>query len=257
MTRHLALHAAIVSMLLTAPIPAVAAPEEPPAVAPADPADELAKAKARIAELEAEVARLKSQLATGASPTPASAPAATPPADADPYASPTTIRRALESDYTSSLAERLPPPGDAAAAAIFRRELERWVAAANRSHRQAVRWHGRLVRTQPQGERLLVTLAPVDPVSGESLGEEFTATLEPRLARRLSNSVRSNAEGEAWTLLGTFIPEIRANPDRMERGVFDNPPLLGPGAEFRWRVDVESLVPARREKPAEPAAPAP
>ena len=173
---------------------------------------------------------------------------------ADPFESPTAIRRGLEGDYTRSLAVRLPATGDQAATAIFRRELERWVAGANRSYRHPVRWYGRLVRTQPQGERLAVTLAPVDPVSGDPLGEEFTVTLEPRIARRLSNPARPTA-GDPWVLAGTFVPEIRANPDRMDRGIFDNPPLLGPGAEFRWRIEVESLVPTRREPAAEPAAP--
>lgn len=255
MTRTASLRTAFVSAALL-PLGLAAAPaprpaDPPAATAPAGLADELTKAKARIAELEAEVARLKAQLATPPAAAPA-APASSPVADTAPFASPASVRLALEGDYTRSLAERLPAAGDQTAAAIFRRELERWVAGANRSYRHAVRWHGRLVRTQPQGERLAVTLAPVDPVSGDSLGEEFTATLEPRIARRLSDRART-AAGDPWTLVGTFIPEIRANPDRMERGIFDNPPLLGPGAEFRWRVEVESLVPARREPPAEPA----
>ena len=53
---------------------------------------------------------------------------------------------------------------------------------------------------------------------------------------------------------------VRFQPGRMQRGDFDNPPLLGPGAEFLWRLEVGSLVPGRREKPAEsetPAAPSP
>jgi hypothetical protein len=223
----------------------------------ARPADRTAELEAEIVRLRAEIVRLETELARlKAPPANPSAPAAAP-ADADPFASPQAIRRALERDYTKSLAERLPPTGDAAAGAIFRRELERWVAGANRSYRQAVRWHGRLVRIQPQGDRAVVTLAPVDPVSGDSLGEEFTAVLEPRIARRLSNAGRSSPVGETWALTGVFIPEIGANPARMERGIFDNPPLLGPGAEFRWKVEVESLVPVRREKPAPPAAPVP
>lgn len=225
---------------------------DPPAAAdsPADPgedlAEELAKAKARIAELEAEVAALRAQVASG--------PAAPPklPVQTDPFESPGSIRSALEADYTKALAEALPAPGDAAAAALFRRELERWVASVNRTFRQAVRWNARLLKAEPQGERLLVTLVPVDPESGISLGEEYTASLDPRIARRLPAAARNRPDGEAWVVTGTFVPEIRFRPERMERGIFDNPPLLGPGAEFLWRIEVESMVPARRGKPGEP-----
>ena len=245
--------ASLVAFALVAAPAVPMGPDDPPAtVAPAGLAEELAKAKARIAELEAEVAALRAQIA-GAPPVPA---AAAPAADADPFASPAAIRRALESDYTRSLAERLPAAGDATATAIFRRELERWVAGANRGYRHPVRWNGRLLKSEPSGERLLVTLEPIDPRSGDSLGEAFTVALEPRIARRMAAAARANVNGEPWTVVGTFVPEVRANPDRMERGDFDNPPLLGPGAELFWRLEVDSLVPARREKPAETAAPA-
>lgn len=256
-TRPVLRLAAVLAVSFAVPHPgAIAA--DPPATpdAPADLAGELARAKARIAELEAEVAALKAQLASS----PAAAPPAVPvqsnpvPVQPDPFASPGSIRAALEADYTKALAETLPSPGDPAATAAFRRELERWIASANRTFRHAVRWNARLVRSEPQGERLLVTLVPVDPASGASLGEEYTASLEPRIARRLPAAARNRTDGEPWVVAGTFVPEIRYRPERMERGIFDNPPLLGPGAEFLWRLEVESMVPDRRERPGEPPA---
>jgi uncharacterized small protein (DUF1192 family) len=241
--------------------PEVAAPaepvEEPNEALAEELAEELARAKARIAELEAEVAKLRAELAARtATPPPPAAPATPPPADDDPFASPASIRRTLESDYTRSLAESLPAAGDAGGAAAFRRELERWVAAANRSYRNPVRWSVRTVDREPRGDRLLVTLEPIDPKTGDSLGDAFPVLLESRLARRWASTARTSPSDATWTLVGTFVPEIRANPARMARGDFDNPPLIGPGAELFWRIEAESLTPARRERPAEPAAPA-
>lgn len=245
----------IISLIIAGTLPAAQAADAPPAgESAADLADELAKARARIAELEAEVAALKARLA-GAPPTAAPPPTTAP--DADPFANPASIRRRLETDYTAQLAEALPAPGDAAAMANFRRELERWVASVNRSYRKPVRWNVRVSRTEPQGDRLRMTLVPLDPASGEPAGDEFIATAESRIARRVAAAARNASGSDPWTLVGTFIPEINARPERMSRGDFDHPPLIGPGAELFWRVEIESLVPERRERPlpVDPAAP--
>jgi len=240
--------------LASTPSSAFAADDPPAAAPPVDQAEELAKAKARIAELEAEVAALKAQLAGGASaPSPTAPP---PPTGEARFASPAAIFRTLSDDYTASLAELLPAPGDPAETAIFRRELERWVAGVNRSYRRAVRWNCRLARTEPNGEGMVATIEPMDAATGESLGEPCLVALEPRIARRVASAARGRIGGDPWILTGTFVPEVRFQPGRMQRGDFDNPPLLGPGAEFLWRLEVASLVPGRREGPAEPAAPA-
>lgn len=242
---------AVCALLLAGPVAAVQSPEPAARDEPAaDLAGELARAKARIAELEAEVAALKAQLAAA----PSVAPKAPPSATADPFAHPSAIRRSLEAEYTDSLAEALPAPGDAAATAIFRRELDRWVASVNRSYRKPVRWNVRVKKTETQGDRLLATLVPLDPASGDPAGDEFTVPIEARIARRVAATARNSSNSDPWVLVGTFVPEVRARPERMSRGDFDTPPLIGPGAELLWRVEVESLVPERREPPA-PAAP--
>lgn len=240
--------------LASTPSSAFAADDPPAAATPADQAEELAKAKARIAELEAEVAALKAQLAGGV---PAASPTSPPsPTGEARFASPAAIFRTLSDDYTTSLAELLPTPGDPAETAIFRRELERWVASVNRTYRHAVRWNCRLARTEAKGEGMVATIEPIDAATGASLGEPCSVALEPRIARRVASAARGRAGDDPWILTGTFVPEVRFQPDRMQRGDFDNPPLLGPGAAFLWRLEVDSLVPGRREKPAEPAKPA-
>lgn len=239
----------------------IAADDPPAGNAPADPADELAKAKARIAELEAEVAALKARLAASPSaPVPPTPVQPSAPTGEARFTSPASIFRTMSDEYTRSLAELLPAPGDSAETAIFRRELERWVASVNRSYRHPVRWSGRLVRLEPKGDGMVATMEPIDAATGETLGEAYSVPLEARVARRVAAAARGQPQGETWVLTGTFVPEVRFQPGRMQRGDFDNPPLLGPGAEFLWRLEVGSLVPGRREKPAEsetPAVPSP
>jgi len=241
--------AALAAAFLASGASAAAPRDDAPAVAAEDLAKDLAAARARIAELEAEVAALTAALAAagGSVATPAAAPVASAPTSE--FASAGAVRKALEAEYTKALAESLPAPGDAAARARFVTALDRWVATVNRSHRKQVNWTVRVTRAVPHGDRLALTLEPIDPTSGTAIDEAFTIALEPRLARRVQERGRVTPSDQPWTLVGVFVPEIRGNAARMERGIFDQPPLLGPGAEFLYRIEPQSLAPVRRAAP--------
>lgn len=222
---------------------------------------ELQLANERNRQLEERVKQLEQQLAAARTP---SALTSGSRHEAEkvsidesvPHASPRALFKAIVASYQQALENlEVGRPGDGKRRAYLRK-VENWKAAASREFRNQIHWTVRLidVRITANGQRV-ATLVAVDPETDVQLGAPFDVVLSQTLVDRLA---RYGSQGElgALSLRGTLSPEIRLDQAREERGSFDNPPFIGPFAEFLFRVDVTSLQPVREEQAAPDNTPA-
>lgn len=210
---------------------------------------ELEAARARIAQLEQQVARLERALAAASG-----SPAPTTPSTQDevtidetePTASPRALLRTLKEEYEQAMEEQeIGREGDRTRA-HYMRNLQRWQAAMTRKYRSQVQWHVQVEDAASTRSGYDLKVRAVDPVTHVQLGPAFDVSLPRNLARRYE-ALRSR-EAEVFVLSGTLIPRITINANRHAAGPFDNPPLIGPFAEFQFSVDPRSLVAATDEE---------
>lgn len=210
---------------------------------------ELEAAHARIAELEAQNARLRQQLAAARSaPAQSTAAPSLEPEEVSidesiPTASPRALLNALVQRYEKAT-DGLEPgmPGDAARR-TYMRMLENWKQTVEREFRSLIEWHVQATDSYAANRARYVSLVAVDPVTGVKLGPPFEVQLTRPLADRLA-VLESRGKLGTLVLRGTLIPKVRINEQRETRGSFDNPPFIGPFAEFGFTIDVRSLAPA-------------
>lgn len=219
---------------------------------------ELKAAKARIAELERRLAEANAKAAaggpnTGAVPPPADLAATIDESTAT--ASPRALLRALQGEYASAMGpvggwsspkERL----------VYFRALEKWILAANRTHRAPMHWFVRLKEVESVGDKTsALRVVAIDPVNGIELGDSFIVAAPPSLHRRLESGGFLQP-GTTFELRGTILPNLTLNVDREAMGPFDHPRFVGPFTEFGFSVDPQSMVAVRLDIPPAPAAPA-
>lgn len=230
---------------------------------------DLAAARQRIEELEQQTAQLERDLAAARRrATTRPAPPPPPPADptsideGDPLSSPRTLFNAIKQSHDENMDGMEPGrPGDTPRR-VYLRRLESWRALVERAFRGRIIWHVRAVDSAPlRRDARRVTLIAVDPVTQAELGNPFHVAITKGMAERLA-LVESRGELGVLVLRGILGPQIHINEEREERGTFDNPPLIGPFAEFGFVIDARSLVPAKEDaapsatQPSVPVAPA-
>lgn len=221
--------------------------------------DQIEKLKARIAQLERQLAQRGGS--AGDTPIADPEPEKVSIDESVPHASPRALYAAVLASHDQALGGiDLGRDGDGKRRAYLKR-LEAWAASANRQFRGQIVWHVRLVDARTEdviGDRTpehIATLIAVDPVTNVQLGDQFDVVLPKALAARLERLAQRDALG-VMVLRGTIIPAIRVNPDRTERGSFDNPPFIGPFAEYLWSIDVRSLKSVEEDTREQAAAPA-
>ncbi len=218
-------------------------------------------ANKRIRELEAQVAQLREALAAGGgapAPLPDLPPEEVSIDESVPNASPRALFNALVASYagaTKDLELGTDRPDDKQRIA-YARAVDSWVKAANRQFKDKITWHVRIDETMrdPNTGQHLVRLVAVDPKTDVVLGEPFVVRIDRPTAMRLQRMERY-ADLSVLILSGVMEPQARYNPDRQAPGPFEKD-LIGPFAEFGFSVEVTSLVPPEKEKPAEGAKPA-
>jgi hypothetical protein len=259
----------------------------PPASAPAagDEADrariaeleaKLAEALARIAQLEAELVAAKAGAGNPASGNPAPGN----PADANPAGGAGTPAPPATAPAETSDREKAEPaiqsvgqffdlvkaeyavafPAPEAgqqpeAGPAFKRSIERFAISINRAWRQPIRWTVVLKKAVRGPEGTLLTVQPLR-ADGSALGDEIAMRVDTIRNRRLDAILQKARMNDTYVINGLFIPKIVANADRLTEGVFNNPPLVGPGIEFRYDITVDGLAVAKEPVVAEPTAPA-
>lgn len=254
----------------------------PPASAPAAGAEadrariaeleaQLAEALARIAQLEAELVAAKAGAGNPASGSPADAnpaggagtpaPPATAPAEtSDREKAEPAIQSVgqffdlVKAEYAVAFpapeAGQQPETGPA-----FKRSIERFAISINRAWRQPIRWTVVLKKAVRGPEGTLLTVQPLRS-DGSALGDEIAMRVDTIRNRRLDAILQKARMNDTYVINGLFIPKIVANADRLTEGVFNNPPLVGPGIEFRYDITVDGLAVAKEPVAAEPTAPA-
>lgn len=209
---------------------------------------ELVAARARIAELEAELAALKASMPATVPNGPSTAPKGTPPTE------PTEAERRIASvgDFLAKAkaqyAAAFPPPAEgqpAETAATRQRALERFVSSMNRNWRQAVEWNVRVVKSERVGEGVVLTVQQLDE-QGADLGEPIPVSIEARRVRRLEAAYVKAQPNDPFFLRAEFTPALVVDNNRLEPGVFNNPPLIGPAVELRYELSAEALAPIRQ-----------
>ncbi|UCD75082.1 MAG: hypothetical protein JSV91_15010 [Phycisphaerales bacterium] len=217
---------------------------------------ELRAAREQIEALQKEIGRLEGLLEAAGSGR--RVPLQPPPEpekvtvdESVPEASPRALFTALTNDYQEKLGDlERGDPGSTTRANYFR-ALERWQNAATAKFRAPIEWHVRVKdRAVPTARGgFIISLVAVDPVTDVELGQSFEVLLARNIARRLAD-VEDRGGLEVLLLKGILMPAVWINPNRESPGTFDNPRLIGPFAEFDFRVEVRSLIPAPKEKEA-------
>jgi cell division protein FtsB len=230
-----------------------------------------------IETLKEKIAQLEQQLAASrrSGGRPQTPPAQTQPEpekvtvdESVPTATPRALLKAMQDSYAEATKDMdMGNAGDGRRRA-FMKKLESWRAATDRQLRGPITWHVRVIDARPQdvnndrSPERIVTLVAVDPETDVKLGAPFDVELSRTLTDRLANYEARDPNGDIGVLVlrGTVTPHIRINEERAERGSFDNPPFIGPYAEFLYRVDVKSLMPVadddQEKTPAtQPSAP--
>jgi len=229
---------------------------------------ELAESRRRIARLEDLVRSLRRELAevdvtnghTGepsdsgpaqesdSTITTKDADSAAPIPD-DPYAAPDALHRRLRREFANEFAAE--PPAEDRALQRYVADLRRWARIASQTHRAPVDWLVRIIdrpTTDDPAAPRVATFQVIERETGRTIGEPFTLTLAPRETARLDE----HAEQKLWILSGVLAAAPSINPDRPDKGLFDNPPLLGPYVEFGYDFSVRALRPAERTADASP-----
>lgn len=210
---------------------------------------ELEAARARIEALEREVETLREAMRQhgvsegGRRTTPTEPePEKVSIDESEPLASPRALLKALKENYAEAMEElEMGAPGDRERT-IYLRNVERWRGRANAEYRGRIQWHVLVEDVASAREGYLFKLRAVDPKFDTKLGDPFEVFLPRNKARRLEQSPEL-AEGKL-VLRGSLRPDIRLNPEREASGVFDNPKLIGPFAEYVYLIDVTNLLPA-------------
>lgn len=213
----------------------------------ADLTRELKLAQETIRTQQTTIARLEQQLAAAGVVTAETTNTTAPESDQVtidetlPNASPRALFNAVVAGYRSATdGMQTGKPGDSARM-LYLRTLEIWRAATARDLRAAINWHVRVVGAKPgPGKDRILILVAIDPVTQARLGQPFDTNFPQAMANRLA-TWESRGTVDVLQIRGTLIPDIRINEDRPERGTFDNPPFIGPFAEFGFRVEVASI----------------
>jgi hypothetical protein len=210
----------------------------------------LEAARARIAELERRLAAALAPSGTGGATPPPEVP--TTVDESVPDASPRALRRALEAGYEERTKDLEIGSARDAKRRVYLQEVRRWAAQVNQRFRSSIDWHVRVSEIEATSRGFLMLAQAVDPVTHAELGDPFEL-LVPRAKAWSVERLARTRDLDVLQLRGAVIPMVSVNTDRQTAGPFDNPPLLGPFAEFRFRIEPSALkVPAPPEK-EEPA----
>jgi len=205
---------------------------------------ELEAARRQIKSLESAIERLNNRLSELRDQRPDSADDESEEVTIDesvPHASPRALFRAVVESYEEAVGDtEIGEDGDRQRS-LYIRAVERWRARANREYRSTIDWHVRVLESEETRGGYRLTVAAVDPTTDVQLGDSFTIDLPRRQARRYEQLVE-RGQAEKLRVRGVLVPEIQVNADRRDPGPFNVPPLIGPFAEFGFRIDPNAMT---------------
>lgn len=211
---------------------------------------ELDAARATIADMQRELQVLTRRLGqTAGSPT-STAPAPEQRVTIDesvPNASPRALLAAVSESYAEATKDLEIGDHDSTTGSrhrtVYLRAVESWARRIQREMKSTVVWRIKMLDMSEQGgEEPGLRVRAIDPETKVELGAPFTIRLNTAVRRKLA-TLEQRGPIDELVLRGVLTPQVTVNPDRMEAGTFDNPPLIGPFAEFRFGVTASSLTP--------------
>jgi hypothetical protein len=206
---------------------------------------ELKASQDRVKILEQQLTAL--QRARGSATQPATEPEKVTVDESVPTASPRALYNAMTSSYGEHLSTmQIGSAGDSTRRG-YMRKVEQWKGLVDREFRGPITWHVRLVGNETIRPNQPIRLTAVDPVTSVQLGDAFEVTL-PRLAAERLAKMQQRSELGVMVLRGIVAPAVRVADDRETRGPIDNPPFIGPFAEFIYSVQVQSLLPVKEDE---------
>ena len=195
--------------------------------------DELAKAYARIADLESRLGILvPGKSIDGVDPL-------IIPED-KPLASPDTLLIALQQDYEKAT-EGLEIDGNESVRKNYMRAVRSWISRVEKKYRQRIEWKCDLIDREilsNREEHIIVVVR--DPETGDRWSNEFEITLPKQLTSKL-NLINST---EPIVIRGIFRTALNINESRREAGSFNDPQLVGSFVEYGYELSVQSIVQA-------------
>ena len=212
---------------------------------------ELDAARMRITDLERELQTLMGRLGrTTGSTTTQTQPERVTIDESVPNASPRALLRAIRESYTEATSDFEIGDFDSTTGrrqrAAYLRAVESWARRIQREMKSSVVWHIRMLPPAEQGgDEPGLRVRAIDPETSVELGDPFTIRLNSAIRRKLI-TLEQRGPIDVLVLKGVLIPTVTINRNRMDPGPFDNPPLIGPFAEFWFVVTADSLTPPRR-----------
>ncbi|MCA9278399.1 MAG: hypothetical protein H6815_07045 [Phycisphaeraceae bacterium] len=160
--------------------------------------------------------------------------------DADPFSSPWALRAAVVRSYFEQMS--IIPRSTLREQDLFHDAVARWTRTTSRELRSQIEWTvsiERIERDVDGGRRFSGYLRVMDPRTGIGVGPAILVPIPERYAVRALRA----PDVSYWELRGEVIAEPRYNPDRAERGIFDEPPIIGPFAEHGWKLMWRNMQP--------------
>lgn len=216
--------------------------------------DELERTRSRVAALEAEVDRLLAER-RGLEGTLARAESLIssirrsvgttdrPPAPQkfaqvpdDPLASPASLMRELQSRYHVEMLGI--PRNTEAEREDFIRRVQLWCRLTNENLRGKRTWLVTLDDLAPMGkDAYVVRMELQDAESSLPIGEPFDVQFPKRFMDQYERGTKSGK----WEVTSIVIAKPVFNKDRLSRGVFEYPTMIGPMVEFDFELKWEGL----------------
>lgn len=165
--------------------------------------------------------------------------------ETDPHDSPRALLREAAKRYQEALdGMDRGEMDDSPERRSYLRAVNQWTARFNREMRKPIQWPVRIVREPRPAERgVIVRMEMVDPKTGAAIGDAFDAFIPRAVVDRLAElEPRMDLMEQTFSLRGTLVPNVGVNPQRSTKGAFNNPPLIGPYAEFGFAVETRTLT---------------
>ena len=168
----------------------------------------------------------------------------------DALASPSTVLRELSKRYEERFGDEQSLTEDS------QDVISKWCRDVTIQLRGKREWIVSIGSVTRENRRLYTALFVVyDADTRRPISEPFRSSIPERFATR----VETHREATLWRVSGLVIAEPKFTPDRIDPGVFNYPPLVGPFVEFAWRFVWYGIAPfefSDSDKGPESGAPA-
>jgi hypothetical protein len=158
------------------------------------------------------------------------------PVPDDPFASPASMVRHLQAEYTKQFGD--PDLSDQRARQQYLRDLRGWARDAGRGATGPVEWRVKVLElADAQGSAVDATVERIDQQSGLPFGDAFTVKITGRNVAR----VKEGGVGSILVLDGVLRSEIKVDESVTDEASAAEGAYIGPCAVYTFDVAIRSL----------------